>query len=83
MTVYCTPGDIVTGGGFWNWNAGGGGDRNGVRVSESSATGLWQYPQPEFAPDNQPVGGWKVRAQNEGTAGLILSATVQCLHLGS
>jgi hypothetical protein len=82
MTAYCTPGDIVTGGGFWNWNAGGGGDRNGVRVSESSATGLWQYPDPEDG-DNQPVGGWKVRAQNEGARILILSASVQCLHLGS
>jgi len=82
MTAYCSAGDIVTGGGFWNWNAGGGGDRNGVRVSESSATGLWQYPDPEPG-DNQPVGGWKVRAHNEGTAVLILSATVQCLHLQS
>ncbi len=54
-----------------------------MRLSESSATGLWQYPQPEAPADNQPVGGWKVLAQNEGTAVLILSATVQCLHLAS
>jgi len=82
MTAFCNPGDVVTGGGFWNWNAGPGGDRNGVVVSESSATGLWQYPDPDPG-DNLPLGGWKVRAQNKGNAILILSANVQCLHLGS
>jgi hypothetical protein len=83
MTAYCHDGDIVTGGGFWNWNAGGGGDRDNVLVSESSATGLWQYPDPEPG-DNQPVGGWKVRAQNRSPDRvLIVSATVQCLHVGS
>jgi len=82
IVSYCDAGDVVTGGGFWNWNAGPGGDRNGVVVTESSATGLWQYPNPD-PDDNQPLGGWKIRAQNKGTAMLILSASVHCLHFGS
>lgn len=82
LTAYCHSGDIVMGGGFWNWNAGPGGDRNGVRLTESSATGLWQYPSPDPG-DNLPVGGWKVRVHNEGGLHLILSASVQCLHLES
>jgi len=86
LTAYCHAGDIVTGGGFWNWDAGPGGDRDNVVVSESSATGLWHYDTPPTsdAEDNQPPGGWKVRAQNRSLdRNLILSATVQCLHVGS
>lgn len=81
LTVFCQPGDFPTGGGLWYWAANS--DRYNHTISESSATGLWTYPNggpgEPYEEFNQPAGGWKVRVKYNGTFVTILSATVQCI----
>lgn len=81
LTVFCEVGDFPTGGGLWYWAANA--DRYNHTISESSATGLWTYPNggpgEPYEEFNQPPGGWKVRVRYNGASVTILSATVQCI----
>jgi hypothetical protein len=79
LTAFCDPGDLVTGGGLFYWEAGA--DKDQHVILESSATGLWMYPPDEDPALNQPEGGWKVGVKYNGTWTTILSASVQCLDV--